>query len=138
MVMQLKLLMGKRRHSAFGLLEMMFVLFVMSILLVVTYYQAPKTKTLSTLKDEVSQVLIEAHQEALMSHSRVDVDVLADGFKVQLNQQSIHYTGVHVKGESFYYTESGTISKSQTWMVQYNKQSFKIIFYLGSGYFVIQ
>lgn len=126
--------MDKPRLKGFGLIEMLFVLMIISVLLMVSYYYVPQAKSITTVQEEINQLLVEAHLESLLHQKRIQVDVTDEGLSVNFEHGVKRYTGISVEGESFAYTENGTISKSQTWSITYGNKAFEIVFYLGSGY----
>lgn len=132
-------------NKGFTLVEMIFVLFVITLLTMLSFTFSRTSVRKPQVKEiyhEISSIIEEARSVALSTRSRVDLQITEYTIGYQSSQQSRSITlpkGVFfILSKTIYFNKKGTVNQGNRIALQVDNQQYNIIFNVGSGNFYLQ
>ena len=118
--------------KGFTLIEMLMVLFIISIITLLVPPKQMYTKYLLRQKIEyVKTMLLDCQSKAMIEHKQKNINITTNS--IECEDQIVSLEPFMCEGISFHYTPTGTISNAQTLHFISSKQSYDIVLQLGSG-----
>lgn len=133
------------QSKGFTLIEMIFVV---AIIISLTFLTLPYChhQTLShdidMIKYNISSIINGAKAQALTFHQRIDLKLTDRQISYQYNEKTVSYLlpkdCYFSNIKTIYFNENGNINKANHIILNYQNESIKLIFHLGSGDFYFE
>lgn len=129
------------KTKGYTLIEMLFVISLMSMLSLITINNHELRMNNKDTIEHISLFFIKAKSHAIVNKEQVDIVVKHNKIKIEcLHMNNIYHInqGLFLDSHKFHYNEKGHIYKAKTLSLKLNNHLYDYIFQLGSGTFYVK